>query len=353
MTLRSLTALIAVGCGIMSAPLAAHAVLTFTVASHKESPEGLKSSGQPVPTSDESFPLTVTLGHQYLIVEARGMWTIYDFARQRIMALNLANKSYTDASLYAPLGFRDLEFQNPIMMGTVLSAAKIDSLATQPAFAEQTFSITDPKHETSIDQRQADGETEFLWQDKKLLSISNKTRELPDGYQSEYWRFLRYCAGGHPKIYVALASVQGVPEKITFVLQDGPQTETREIALNAIRTQADGPYSLEGFAAATPDEAPYSTLKLLGPDAAAQLAQRADATVKDRDAAIGQGRVFDAVLANTALLFMTGDTASTTAWTMSSCCRLRRWRATFARTRRNSSEAAALFARFEARSHHS
>jgi tetratricopeptide (TPR) repeat protein len=316
--MRWLTVLVAVACGIATAPLTANSALTFTVASHKESPEGLKSSGQPVPNSDESFPLAVTLGHQYLIVEAQGTRTIYDFARQRIMTLNLANKSYSDASLYALLGLRDLEFQNRLMMGALLSTAKAgltDNFAMQPVFAEQAFSITDTKHEASIDQRQADGETEFVWQDKKLLSISNKTRKLPAGYQSEYWRFLRYYAGGHPKIYAALASVQGVPEKITFVLQGGPQTETREISLNTIRTEADGPYSLDGFAATTPEEAPYSTLKLLGPDAAAQLALRAEATVKDRDAAIGQGQVFDAVLANLAVLLMTGDAAGTTAWT--------------------------------------
>lgn len=235
MSLRSLTVLVAVGCLTISAPLVAHPVLTFTVASHKESPEGSNSSGQPVPSSDETFPLAVTLGHQYLVVEVRGTRTIFDFARQRVMTLNLVNKSYTDASLYAILGFRDLEFQNRLMLGAVLAAAKTGSLAMQPVFAEQTFSITDTKHETRIDQRQSDGETQFLWQDEKLLSISNKTRELPPGYQSDYWRFLRYYAGGHPKIYAALASVQGVPEKITFVLQNEPQTETREISLIAIR----------------------------------------------------------------------------------------------------------------------
>jgi hypothetical protein len=282
MMLRWLTVLVAVGCAMPTTPLTAQPVLTFIVASHKESPEGLKSSGQPVPSSDESFPLVVTLGHQYPIVEARGTRTIYDFERQRVIALNIVNKSYTEISLYALLGFRGLEFQNRLMLGAMFSAAKTGSFAMQPISAEQTFSIADTKRDTRIDQRQSDGETEFLWQDKKLLSISNRTRDLPTGYQSDYWRFLRY--------YAALASVQGVPEKITFVLQNEPQTETREISLKAIRTEADGPYSLDGFAAADSDEAPYSTLKLLGPDAATQLAQRAAIAVKDRDAYLSAPR---------------------------------------------------------------
>ena len=318
MTMRCLLALVAVGCGVMTTPLAAHPVLTFTIASHKESPKGLKSSGQAAPNSDERFPLTVTLDHRYLIVEAPGARTIYDFERQRILGLNLATKSYTDISLYVLPAFRDLEFQSRLMLGSALSAGKtgnINSNAMQAAFAEQTFSILDRKQDTRIDQRQSSDETEFLWQENKLLSISHKTRDLPPGYQSEYWRFLRYYAGGHPKIYSALASVQGVPETITFVLQNEPRTETRKISLNAIRTEADGPYSLEGFSAVTPSEEPYNTLKLLGTDAAAQLARRADATKKDRDAALVQGHVLDAVLANSALLLITGDSAGATAWT--------------------------------------
>jgi len=46
--------------GLM-APLAAHPVLTFVVASHVE-----VSKGPPQPPTDETFPLIVTLGRQFL-----------------------------------------------------------------------------------------------------------------------------------------------------------------------------------------------------------------------------------------------------------------------------------------------
>jgi len=311
---RWLTAPVAVACGLLMAPLAAHPVLSFAVASHKESPAGLKSStGQAVPSSDERFALTVTLGHQYLIVEARGARTIYDFARQRILRLNLTSKTYTDDSLYMDIAFRAAEFQNRLRLGAALQAAKLDAVLAQVHLTEQLFSLTDPKHPTDIDEHHSDGQTLFSWQDHKLVSVSDKTRELPPSYQSEYWRFLRYYAGGHPKIYAALASVQGVPDKITFVLPN-LQAETREIALNGIHVEADAPYSLDGFTRTMPDQAPYSTLKLLGPNAAAQLAQRVDATVKDRNAAFSQGHVLDALLANMALSLMTGSKTDEAAW---------------------------------------
>jgi hypothetical protein len=298
----------------LSAPLAAHPVLTFTVASHKEPPKDAKSSsGEAVKPSDDTFALTVTLGHQYLIEERQGTRTIYDFGRLRILRVNLPGKTYTDGSLYSDIGFRALEFQNRIMLGTALQAGKVAANPMEPALVEHLFSLSNPKGQTDIDQRHGGGATEFFWQNQKLMSVSDKTRRLPAGYQSEYWRFLRYYAGGHPKIYTALAAVQGIPEKITFVLTN-MSIETREMSLNGIRTEADAPYSLDGFAAAPPADSPYNTLKLLGPDAVAQLAEREESTTKARDAALAQGHVLDALLANMAIMIMTGDGTTTTAW---------------------------------------
>jgi hypothetical protein len=74
-------------------------------------------------------------------------------------------------------------------------------------------------------------------------------------------------------------------------------------------------YSLDGLAlAALPDQAPYSTLKLLGPDVVAQAAGRPETTVTARDGALTHGQVLDAMLGNMAILIMTGDSAGTTAW---------------------------------------
>jgi tetratricopeptide (TPR) repeat protein len=91
-------------------------------------------------------------------------------------------------------------------------------------------------------------------------------------------------------------------------------TETREIALNSIASTADSPYSLEGLTRAPPDREPDTTLKLLGADAAAKMAERIDATVKARDAAIAQGHVLEAELFNMALLIIRGDGTSLTPW---------------------------------------
>jgi hypothetical protein len=300
--------------GLCTIPLAAHPVLTFTVTSHKEPPKGMKSStGKESQPSDETFPLTITLGHQFLIEEMHGTRTIYDFERLRILRINLADKNYTNDSLYSDIGFRAAEFQNRIMLGTALQAGKVAVNPMEPVLMEHLFSLSNPKGQSTIEQRRGRGVTDFFWQSQKLMSVSDKTHELAAGYQSEYWRSLRYYAGGHPRIYAALASIQGVPEKVTLVLTN-MSTETRGMVLNSIRNEADGPYSLDGFRAASSDEAPYGTLKLLGPDAVAQLAERTQKMATARDGAFAQGHVLDALLANMGIMIMTGDAAGTTAW---------------------------------------
>jgi hypothetical protein len=62
--------------------LPAHAVLTFQVASHTE-----PAPNQSQKATDETFPLVVTLGHQFLSTEAKGTRTIYDFERNLIRRL--------------------------------------------------------------------------------------------------------------------------------------------------------------------------------------------------------------------------------------------------------------------------
>jgi hypothetical protein len=180
---------------LSASPLVASPVLRFTVTSHKEPAAGAQASGQPVLPSDKTFPLLVTLGHQYLIVEAEGTRTIYDFERLRVLRIDLASAKYTDDSLYSDIGFRALEFQNRIMLGSALQAGKLVVNPIEPALVEQLFSLSNPKGQTQIDRRDAAGDVEFFWGKQKLMSVSDKTQALPPGYQSEYWRFLRYYAG--------------------------------------------------------------------------------------------------------------------------------------------------------------
>jgi len=299
----------------LSAPLAAHPVLTFVVTSHIE-----VSKGPPQAPTDETFPLIVTLGHRFLTVEAKDVRTIYDFDRNRIFELDLRKKTYQDVSLYSNIGFRVLEFYNRTHLGNAIRAAQTETPIMQPALVEHLFSLTDDDSQTVIDNTSQNGETAFLWRQHILMTVSSKTEKLPAAHQAEYWRFMRYYAGGHPEIYASLSLVKGVPKKITVVRTD-QNTETRIMTLTGIATPADAGYALDGFMLSMPDREPYTTLKLVAADAAAQVKTRAAEALSDRDSAMSQGRYLDALLANYEVYFSTGG--QDLAWMRSSGDRLK------------------------------
>ncbi len=291
---------------MFAAPLCAHPVLTFTVTSRLE-----PAPGQSQAPSEETFPLIVTLGHQFLSIEAKGTRTLYDFEHYRIRRLNLEARTFEDDSLYSDVGFRVLEFYNRMRLGSAMRSANIDGSSAavehfDVALVENLFSLADEKNHTVIDARKDKGATQFLWQQHRLMTVSDRATRLPPGYQAEFWRFFRYYAGGHPRILDTLASTQGVPQETTIVLSNF-KTETRTLTLQGIAFPPDAPYSLVGFTLVQPDREPYLTLKLVAGDAPHQLKLRVDAALKDRDAAFAQGKYLDAFLAHQEQALSTGD----------------------------------------------
>jgi hypothetical protein len=278
---------------LLATGVAAHPVLTYSVASHLEPLKGQNPLQAP---TDETFPLIVTLDHQYLSIEAKGKRTIYDFERTRLITADIAAKTFEDDSLYSNVGFRVLEFYNRVKIGGALHAANLQSPTADIALSEHLFSLTDDNSHTLIDVAKKGGDTVFSWQQHQLMSVSDRAKDLPADYQADYWRFLRYYAGGHPRIFDALNSVKGVPQRTVYVLVN-LKTETRTMTLQNITISPDVPYSLDGFKLTTPDREPFRTLALVAADAPQQLRAKVNAAIKDRDAAFAQGRFLDAFLA--------------------------------------------------------
>jgi len=284
----------------------AHPEIQIQVHSHVESAAGPKA--EPI---DETFPLAVTLGRTYLITESKGTRTIYDFERNRILLLDLQAKTYADYSLYSNIGYRVLEFYNRQMIGNALQGAKIASPLPPPALVEQLFSLADDKANTVIETAKTKGHRVFSWQDKALVTVTDSVIPLPDAYRSEYWRFIRYYAGGHPKILTALGAERGIPTETTFVLAD-QKIETRTLTVQRISYPSDANYSIDGYTLKMPDVEPFRTLAQVGADSRDQVNARVTAAKKDRDLAFSQGRYLDAALANFEAFLSTGEGDS--AW---------------------------------------
>jgi hypothetical protein len=282
--------------------LPAHAVLTFQVASHTE-----PAPNQSQKATDEAFPLVVTLGHQFLSTEAKGTRTIYDFERNRIRRLDLQSRTFVDNSLYTDIAFRVLEFRNRMALGKAMRAANVKGTSFEHvALVENLFSLLDDDSNTIVDAVKIGGATDYRWEKQTLLSVSDRVLDLPADYRSEYWRFFRYYAGGHPKILASLLPLTGVPEKTTIVLSN-MKIETRTMTLQKLAMTADTPYSLEGFTLTMPDREPYTTLKLLGADAPHELQARVAAALQDRDSAYAKGKYLDAFLATIEIYLSAGQ----------------------------------------------
>jgi tetratricopeptide (TPR) repeat protein len=279
----------------------AHPVLTF--AEQIVTPAPAKGATGPK-AGTQQFPVTVTLGRNYLSVDAQGSRDIYDFERRRLYHLHPKDKTYEDVSLYSVLGFRSMELQNRLYINSVLGAAKVTSKTQAPALSEHLLSLTAPDENTVIETADANGMTTYRWKDQELLSVSNKTRPLTEGYQAEYWRYLRYTIGGHPKIYADLDKRRGIPE-VLKTLQPDVSERHITLRLTGVTNPPDAPYSLDGFTRAAPKREPFVTLQKIGGEAAA----RAEAAKRDRDAATAAGKMLDAALAHFTYALSTGDSS--------------------------------------------
>lgn len=290
-------------------------VLTFDVTSHTEAGKGAKQAkGPPIP-ADANYPLTVTLSGDTLLVDEPDGLTRYDFKNSRIVRLDQGKRKYEESSLYTFIGFNVEEFVNRMMLGRALSAGQVKDNPMAPALTENLMSLAypDPAHATVIDHITKDGETTYTWNGQRLMSVSQKTRELPPAVMKQYLRFLRYSTGGHPQILAAIEQGGAVPERLT-VVRSNMNVETRTLALRSIDERPDSPLSLEGYARDIPEGEPFTTLKRISTSSPADVEAHAIVLRQERDTAMADGHVFDAMLANMTAMLSTGDQTDANTW---------------------------------------
>ena len=296
----------------VATPLWASKVLTFDVTSHTEAAKGAKQTVGTSP-AEEHYTMTVTLAADTLQVDRPDQLTVYDFARRRMLRVDKPKHSYVEGSLYSRIGFDVAEFGNRMMLAKVLATLKQANNPMAPALTEHLMALSDPVNATVIDTRTVGTDTVYSWAKQPLMTVSQKTRDVPAATLGQYLRFLRYEVGGHPKILSAIERGGGVPERLTIV-RSNMSVETRTLTLQGIDERADAPFSPEGYTRAMPEREPFTTLKLLSSTPAADLNTRTTALRGERDAALAAGHVFDATLANFIIGLSTGEQDEGAAW---------------------------------------
>jgi hypothetical protein len=279
----------------------AHPVVTLVQTFNSTPAKGATAK----PVSSE-FPVRVTLGRKYVAAEAQNTRSIWDFEHRRFYQLNLKDKTYRDAALYSVLAAKQLEAQNRMNLGAVMGAAKAPQGSFEVPQIEHQFSVTIEEDGAKIDTARAKGATTFSWQGKEWASISDGTKPLPADAQREYWQWLRYSLGGHPKIYADLDKRKGVPDEFRIVFSD-PGEQTTTLKLTSVTDEPDAAFSLQGFTRSEPNREPYLTLKKVSSDPAAALKTASATAKKDRDAAAAEGKMLDAALAHFTYALSTGD----------------------------------------------
>ena len=288
-------------CGTLVGAAEAHPVVTLVQQFSSQPAKGAAAK----PVSSE-FPMRVTLGRKYIAVDANDLRRIYDFEHRRLYELNLKTKTYRDASLYSVLAGKQLEVQNQLRMGSILGEAKVQNGVLEVPQIEHQFSVTIEEDGAKIDTARAKGTTVYSWKGKEWLAISDGTRSLPEDSQREYWQWLRYTVGGHPKIYADMEKRSGVPELIRVTYNAvGEQTYT--LKLTTVTNEPDAAFSLQGFTRSELNREPWPTLKKVSSDPHAGLLASTAAAKKDRDAALAQGKLLDAALAHFTYALSTGD----------------------------------------------
>jgi hypothetical protein len=294
-------------------PLWAGTVLSFDVASHTAAAKGAKQVKGLSTPADTNYVLTVTLSGDALQIDEPDAQTRYDFKNARIDRLDKLKHSYDEVSLYTVIGFNVVEFANRMALGKALAAGKMKDNPMAPALTENLMSMSDPTNATVVDRSAKGDETIYSWKMLPLMTVSQKTREVPEAVLTQYLRFLRYDVGGHPEILGAIERDHGIPERLTIV-RSNMGIETRSLTLHSIDERPDSTFSLDGFTRETPAREPFTTLRRLSASSTADLEAHAAVLRQERDAAVAAGRTLDAMLANFAAMLSTGDKSEATAW---------------------------------------
>ena len=141
---------------------------------------------------------------------------IYDFNQKVIYSINRDTNTYDEASLYAPIGFKDIEIRNREYMIGALTAAGATDIPMSLGFSEHALSVLSKDANTDISQQQQNDETVFSLENKPMLKTAGSSINISKQYQAEFLRFFRHQFGGHPSIVGEILTPTGIYQDITI-----------------------------------------------------------------------------------------------------------------------------------------
>ncbi|HWQ26278.1 MAG TPA: hypothetical protein VN367_05780 [Chlorobaculum sp.] len=260
--------------------------------------------------------LDITLSDDYLALVSDKSTKIFDLKKRKFLILDNKTRTYVDYSLFAIVGFRNMEFQNRQMMNVlgnklISDKPKQDNISWSGQSTidnEHNLGMTFPGLSTKIGETIKGKERVFSNGNRQLASWSRDGFAVDPADAERFSGFIRYRLAGHPEILKKLAAGKIIPKKLLFMFVDVKKTNCTMV-ISDLRHIDPEPYDISAY---TKRKADQSSDKI---DEALDLAESltpeiAEAVKASKRSAVEQqfrdGKVFDAFLGLNELILM-GD----------------------------------------------
>lgn len=310
---------------------AANAALSFKVRADTVNRAGDAAQNAP---ANSSVDMQVVLGDSHISVRTEKTVSIYDFAKRRRIEIDRAAKTYVDYSLYATVGFRDMEIRNRAGLARIMTAVpqvpkmntplqnqQVLSVMPQPPLAQGTQQAKAAQATPDMQAGQEDapellaaetaGMTRYSIAGTELLLAATQGKALGQADARQFVQFLRYYTGGHPLLLRKLEQQASIPATARFNFHEFWGGSERTLVFSAIvpatAAQAAG-YDLSGYskrAATQPDVDQLLDKAANGsPFGSVALQRKLEG---ERLQAFADKRGMDAMLLTTELMFVSGE----------------------------------------------
>jgi plasmid stabilization system protein ParE len=160
------------------------------------------------------------IGPNYFHVTTDNILKIYDFDLSRVFTVDLGARAFSNTSMYAMVAFRGAEANNRQRMAQISAEVGLPTSPTNSdpfwRASELGIAVGDDKNVSLQVSKTAEGHTDFIYEGDTVARLGPETYAIGQRAKRLFNRFLRHEMNLHPAYVERLASIQLLPNGITF-----------------------------------------------------------------------------------------------------------------------------------------
>jgi len=193
--------------------LRADLILVFDQHLLTTKPNNVQVMKGPAADTESTSTLAVELAKDWFSADDNRLVQQIDFKNRRWLILDKEEKTYSDSSLLAKIGFTSAEFKNRLMQAGMFEKMGLKDNPMDPVLMEHLFSLRKPDP-VPLKDKNAGGKRSWEHAGKPLFSCSKDGFKLSKEETVLFVRFLRHQFGLHPDILDTLQGKGYVPNQI-------------------------------------------------------------------------------------------------------------------------------------------